>query len=111
MSRTRVIALFAALLLLLVLALGALLPNRDPVWFRLFWSQPWAVAQWLIMACCAVGGLVLGVGLVVPLWLGQRRQHQQLQTKLRTADDEVAALRRLLAREAVSDSPVGLPRS
>jgi uncharacterized integral membrane protein len=111
MSRPRVIALFVGLLLLLALALGALLPNRDPVWFRLFWSQPWAVALWLIMACCGIGGLVLGSGLIVPLWLGQRRQRQQCQAKLRAADDEVAALRRILARDAVSDSTVGLPPS
>lgn len=109
MSRGRVIALFAVSLLVLALALGALVPNRDPVWFRLFWSQPWPVALWLIVAISAGSGLLLGLGAVLPLWLGQRRQLRRALGKQRSADDEVASLRRILARDAASNSTVGLP--
>ncbi|MBN2358643.1 MAG: DUF1049 domain-containing protein [Deltaproteobacteria bacterium] len=111
MSRARVAILLGAVLLLVALLLGLLLPNRDPVWFRLFWSQRWAVSLWSIMVLCAVGGLALGVALMAPLWLGQRRQRQRCQVKLRAADDEVTALRRILAQEAVRDSKVGLPQT
>jgi len=110
MSRGRVIALFTVVLAVLALALGALVPNRDPVWFRLFWSQPWPVALWLIIAASAGGGLLLGLGAVLPLWLGQRQQLRRSLGQQRRADDEVAALRKLLARDAVSNSAVGLPQ-
>lgn len=110
MSRARVIVLFGLLLLVLALALGALLPNRDPVWFRLFWSQPWPVALWLVMAGSAGGGLALGLGVSAPLWLGQRQQLRRVLGKQRAADDEVAALRRIMARDAAGNSPVGLPQ-